>query len=309
MMMVARWHLWALVGALAISAGLTAAAADSSRESKKVVSALKPDDSLEHLDVFAGIERGVLDVRLVPQDEFGGNLLIENKGDKPLNVDLPPAFIGKQVLKQAPGQQPQQQPNGFGQLSGLAGQTGGGSQVIGGGAGSGTGNNGVGNNGVGNNGFGNNAGAGPGGGNGAGFFSVPTDKIVRVPYRSVCLEHGKPAPSSRMTYRLGKVEEFQDDPVLVETLKIVADGEHDKQAGQAAAWHVASKLSWKQLREKSIQHIGHPATRYFTKETLVRAQTIHETALARAEERDAKSVKAADAATEASSPGVVVKRD
>ena len=278
--MFVRWQLLALVGTIAVCLTLPAFSADSQKEAKKVIAALKANDALEHIDVFAGIEQGILDVKLIPNDALGGNILIENKGPKPLNVDFPEAFIGKQVLKQFPNQQPNNgNGNGLTNLANLTGQAGGGSQVQGGGIGQGFSNGG-------SNG-GNPGAAGPGNGNG--FFSVPTDKIVRVAYRSVCLEHGKPTPSPRMTYRLGKVEEFSDDPVLTETLKIVASGEHDAQAGQAAAWHVANKMSWKQLREKSNQHIGRPATRHFTKETLALAQRIHEIAETRVKERDVKT--------------------
>lgn len=296
--MVARWRLLALVGTLAVSLVLPATSADSQKEHKRVISTLKADESLEHIDVFAGIEQGVLDVKLIPHDALGGNILIENKGAKPLNVDFPPAFIGKQVLKQLPAQQNapgQQQNNGLNALGNLVGQTAGGAQVQGGGIGQTQGNN--------------PGAAGPGNGNGNGFFSVPTDKIIRVAYRSVCLEHGKPDPTPRMIYRLGKVEEFSDDPVLAETLKLVASGEHDPQAGQAAAWHVANKLSWKKLGEKTTPHIGRPATRYFTSETVAHAQKIHATAVARAKEQETKSVATANLATETDSSAGIAKRD
>ncbi len=301
--MVARWRCLALVGTFALSLVLPAVSADSRRETKKTVPFAKADESLEHIDVFAGIDQGVLDVKLIPQDALGGNILIENKGAKPLNVDFPPAFIGKQVLKQF--QQPGANVGGPG--GGANGQPGGGgAQIQGGGIGQGQGNNGA----IGNGpGLGNVGGPGRGNGNGLGFFSVPTDKIVRVPYRSVCLEHGRPDPTPRMTYRIGKVEEFSDDPVLAETLKMVASGEHDAQAGQAAAWHVANKLSWKQLGEKTIPHIGRSATRYFTAETLDRAKKFHETAIIRAKELEAKSIASTNLEAEsARSPGIA-KRD
>ena len=98
--MVACWRCLALVGTLAVSLVLPAFSADSRKEPKKSIPFAKADELLEHIDVFAGIEQGVLDVKLIPQDALGGNILIENKGAKPLNVDFPPAFIGKQVLKQ-----------------------------------------------------------------------------------------------------------------------------------------------------------------------------------------------------------------
>ena len=305
--MVARWRFVVLVGTLALSFVLPAVSADARKESKKTVSFAKADASLEHVDVFTGIEQGVLDVKVIPQDALGGNILIENKGEKPLNVDFPPAFIAKQVLKQFPGQQPGANAGGPG--GGANGQpNGGGSQIQGGGTGQGI--NGAAGNGVGNPGGGRRGNGNANGmGNGIGFFSVPTDKIVRVPYRSVCLEHGKPDPTPRMTYRLGKVEEFSDDPVLVETLKIVANGEHDPQAAQAAAWHVANKMSWKQLTEKSIPHIGRPATRYFSAETLDRAQKIHETAIIRAKELEEKSVATANLTNESASAKAIAKQE
>lgn len=301
--MVARGRLLALVGTLAVSLVLPALSADSRGAQKKVSTASKSDDSLEHIDVFAGIEQGILDVKMLPQDAMGGNLLIENKGPKPLNVDFPPAFIGKQVLKQFPGVQPGAGNNGPGG-GGPGGQPGGnGAQVLGGGIGQAQNQN--------NGAAGNPGGAGRGNGNanGNGFFSVPTDKIIRVAYRSACLEHGKPDPTPRMTYRISKVEEFSDDPVLAETIKLVASGEHDPQATQAVAWHVANKMSWKELSEKAISHIGRPATRYFTAETVARAQKIHATAVARAKDLDEKSIASTDLAAEsARSPGLS-KRD
>lgn len=257
--------------------------ADSKKEPKKrVVTAVKLNESLEHMDVFEGIEKGVLEVRMIPKDAMGGNLFIENKGDKPLNVDFPAAFVGKQVLKQFGGAQ---QGGGFGggqQGGGFGGgqQGGGGQQAQGGGIGGG-----------GQQGGGFGGGGQQGGGGGGGFFSVPTNQVIRVTYRSVCLEHGKADPTSRSVYRMAKVEEFSTDPVLEETLKMVASGQLDPQAGQAATWHLTDKMSWDQLTAKSIPHVGKQSTPYFSHETLARARNIHTTAVARVNERDEKSGK------------------
>lgn len=290
--MFTRWRRWALVGALAVSLAAPGISADSNKEPKrKIVAPQKIDQSLEHIDVFEGIEKGVLDVKMIPKDAMGGNMLIENKGDKPLNVDFPAAFIGKQVLKQFGGQQ------GGGQQGGFGGQQGGGGQAQGGGLG-------------GQQGGGQQGGFGGGQQGGGGFFSVPADKIVRVTYRSVCLEHGKPEPNTRMTYRIGKVEEISDDPVLEETLKMVASGQLDPQAGQAATWHITDKMSWEQLAAKSIPHVGRPATPYFSPETLARARNIHITAMARAKEREEKSGKSSVASVKDSrGTSATVKRD
>ncbi len=294
--MFSRWRPWALVGALAVSLVAPGISADSKKETKrKVIPAQKVDESLDHLDVFEGIEKGVLDVKMIPKDAMGGNMLIENKGDKPLNVDFPGAFIGKQVLKQFGGGG-QQGGGGGGQQGG-----GGGGQQQGGGGGGGQQGGGGG--------FGGGGQQG-GGGGGGGFFSVPADKVVRVTYRSVCLEHGKAEPTSRMTYRIAKVEEFSSDPVLTEILGMVSDGKLDPQAGQAATWHLTDKMSWEQLEAKSIPHIGRPASPYFSAETLARAKNIHVTAVARVKEREENSGKSAVASAKNSrATSATVKRD
>ncbi len=300
--MLSRWCPSLLVGAVVVSLVAPGMSADTKKETKKKVGpAVKVDKSLDHIDVFAGIEQGVLDVKMIPNDAMGGNMLIENKGDKPLNVDFPAAFIGKQVLKQfggggggfgGGGQQ-----GGFG--GGQQGGQGGGQQSQGGGFGGGQQGGGGG--------FG--GGQQGGGGGGGGFFSVPADRIVRVAYRSVCLEHGKPEPTSRVTYRIGKVEEFSDDPVLEETLKMVASGQLDPQAGQAATWHLANKMSWQELAAKSIPHVGRPATPYFSADTLARAQNIHTTAVARVKERESSDKSSVASAKGNGRTSATIKRD
>jgi len=305
--MFARWRPWALVGALAVSLVVPVNSADStSAVKRKVVPAQKVDESLDHIDVFEGIEKGVLDVKMIPKDAMGGNMLIENKGDKPLNVDFPAAFIGKQVLKQFGGGMG----GGMGGMGGGMGGQGGGMGGMGGGQQQGGGMGGMGGMGGGMGGMGGGGFGGGGQQGGGGFFSVPADKVVRVAYRAVCLEHGKPEPSSRMTYRIGKVEEFSDNPVLEETLKLVASGQLDPQAGQAATWHITDKMSWEQLAAKSIPHIGRPATPYFSAETLRRAQNIHVAAVARVKERQEKNEKSTVASNKKSlGAASTVKRD
>ena len=300
--MFSRWRPWALVGALAVSLVAPGISADSKKETKKKVGpAVKLNESLEHMDVFEGIEKGVLDVKMIPNDAMGGIVLVENKGDKPLNVDFPAAFVGKQILKQGFGGQ-QGGGGGFGGGGQQGGGQGGGGQQQQGGGGQGGQQGGGG-------GFGGGGQQG-GGGGGGGFFSVPTDRIIRFKYLAVCLEHGKAEPSPRSVYRIAKVEEFSTDPNLEETLRMVASGQHDPQAGQAATWHLTDKMSWEQLAAKSIPHIGQPSTPYFSAETLARARNIHTTAVARVNERDGKSDKSSVAsAKNGRTTSSTVKRD
>ncbi len=279
--MFCRWRPWALVGVLALTFVAPGLSADA-KKPKKVVPAVKFDASAEQMDVFEGIERGILEVKMVPKDALGGKLFIENKGDKPLNVEFPAAFIGKQVLRQGGFGGGNRGGGGLGGGGlGGGGQGGGGNQQQGGGLGGG----GQGGGGLGGGGLG-------GGGQGGGFFSVPPDRIVRVAYRSVCLEHGKPDPSPGMTYQIAKVEEFSEDPILKELLTQVANGQLEAQSAQAAAWHLTDKMSWEQLAAKSIPHLGGRApSPYFSPEQLHRAQQIFSTAVVRVNEQteDAKT--------------------
>ena len=297
--MFTRWRPWALVGALAVSVVAPGISADSKKETKKpVVTPVKLNESLEHMDVFEGIEQGVLDVKMIPNDAMGGNLFVENKGDKPLNVDFPAAFVGKQILKQGFGGQGGGG-GGFGGGGGgqQGGQGGGGQQQQGGGGQGGQ------------QGGGGGGGQQGGGGGGGGFFSVPTDRIIRFKYLAVCLEHGKAEPTPRSVYRITKVEEFSTDPVLEETLKMVASGQLDPQAGQAATWHLTDKMSWEQLAAKSIPHIGKQSTPYFSAETLARARNIHTTAVARANEREKSDKSSVASAKNGRTTSSTVKRD
>ena len=98
--MMCRWYSWMLVGGLMVGIVAPGISADAKKEKKKIIPAVKLDTSAEHIDVFEGIEQGLLEVKMIPKDSLGGNMLIENKGDKPLNVDFPAAFVGRQVLKQ-----------------------------------------------------------------------------------------------------------------------------------------------------------------------------------------------------------------
>lgn len=303
--MFSRWCPSLLVGAMVVGLVAPGMSADTKKETKKKVGpAAKVDGSLEHIDVFAGIEQGVLEVKMIPNDAMGGNMLIENKGEKPLNVDFPAAFIGKQVLKQFGGGGGGFGGGGGGQQGGFGGggQQGGGQQSQGGGLGGGQQGGGGG--------FGGGGGQQGGGGGGGGFFSVPTDRVVRVTYRSVCLEHGKAEPSPRTIYRIAKVEEFSTDPVLEETLKMVSNGQLEPQAGQAATWHITNKMSWQELSAKSIPHVGQPSTPYFSAATMARAQSIHTTAVARVKERGERSDKSpvASAKNNSGAP-TTVKRD
>jgi hypothetical protein len=209
---------------------------------------------------------------VIALDEKHGKVLVENLSDEPLTVELPKSIVGVHVVKQ-----------GFGAGAGTGttgtddgggGGGGGGGQAFGGGMGGGMMGGGM-----------MGGGMMGGGGYGGGFFSVPPEKIVSVPYKSVCLEHGKAEPSPRMTYKLVPTEEYTDDPALQELIALIGTGRINTQVAQAAAWHLANKMSWRELARKSVRHIGLPSTPYFHPAHLIGAQRLVAAAESKAKER------------------------
>lgn len=268
--------LTAVAGGL-LSATGPATAAEKTRRS--IITKPKFDPEAEKVKLFDGMKDGTLDVTIVTKDEMGGNVFIENKTDKPLTVLLPDAFVATPVLKQF----------GAGGQGGVGGQNnnnqngnsnGGQQQQSGGGFGGG----GQGGFGGGGGGFG---GGGLGGG-GGGFFSVPPEKTLRVPYTSVCLNHGKAEPRPKSNYTIIPLEEYTNNEQLREVIRLVGTGKLDSQSAQAAAWHLTDNMSWQELSNKAIKHISGPAEPYFSRAQLVNAQSIVAQAAANAKERASK---------------------
>jgi hypothetical protein len=91
---------------------------------------------------------------------------------------------------------------------------------------------------------------------GDGSFVVPPGGTRTFRFATVCLEHGKPEPSPRIAYRLEPLESFSDDPRLAFVMASQANGQVSQKAAQAAAWHIASGLSWQRLEAEMIDHAG-----------------------------------------------------
>lgn len=233
----------------------------ASKTKKKVSGKLTVDPTAEKVGFFDAMDRGDLEVVMIPQDAKGGKLFIENLTDKPLTVEMPDAFVGVQVLKQ------------FGGRGGGGGGFGGGGGGFGGGGGGFGGGQVTGGGGAGGSSMRGGGGGGARGG-GGNFFSVPPEVIVRVGYNSVCLEHGKNDPSSQMRYRPVRVEQYSQDPVLKELLVKVSEQTIDSDVAQAAAWNINSKMSWDELAKKTVGRAGvNKYTPYFSQEVLAQARS------------------------------------
>jgi hypothetical protein len=225
----------------------------SAETRKPVITKPKFDPSAEKVEFFKGMEEGQLETKFVPKDANGGFLLVTNATTEPVTVELPEAFVAVQVLKQFGGM-------GGGGMGGMGG--GGMGGMGGGGMGGGQNQNvggGMGGGGMGGGGMGGMGGGGMGGmgggGMGGGFFSIPPERTVRVPYVSACLNHGKPDPSARLEYKLVPVEEYTKDEVLGELIRMVGSGRVNQHSAQAAIWNRTDNMSWQDLASKSTRGI------------------------------------------------------
>ena len=257
-----------------------AAASKTGQTFKYPIKNPKFDPSAEQVDIFDAVDAGQVTVRLIPRNAIGGNVLIENKTDKPLTVKIPDAVVGVSVHSQ------------FGNF-GAAGNLGLGNQGPGNNAGLGNGQNGpqkIGGGigpaqGLGNGQpFGNGQGNAPG--IGQGFFSIPAEQLISLNFNSVCLEHGKPEPGPNSKYTLAPVSKISRDPVLYQLLTVVGSGKVDTKAGQAAAWHLANKMSFQQLAEKMNTPLGaltHPPD--FSRSQILAAEEL----IAQAKQRAAEA--------------------
>ena len=144
-------------------------------------------------------------------------------------------------------------------------------------------------------------------GGGGGAFSIPAEKTRVLRVVTVCLEHGKPEPSSRYPYKLTALESFSNDPKLAVVMESLSRGELSQKVAQAAAWHIANGLSWQQLAAKMIDHAGgDPDEAYFTPEQLLVAHRVVASATQAALQRKAGSQQPPATANESAASASVL---
>jgi hypothetical protein len=136
---------------------------------------------------------------------------------------------------------------------------------------------------------------GGGGMGGGGFFSIPAERTLKVPFVSACLNHGKAEPNSTAQYRMVKVSDYTSDPVLAELITMVGTGRVDQQSAQAAIWTRTDNMSWEQLSTKTVRGI-HGFRRYFQPGQIVQGQQLVATAETRVREQGEKAPQAEEPA-------------
>lgn len=257
------------------------------------------------IEMFSGIKSGEIEVTLIPKDTTEATVLFRNKTGKPVAIKVPEAFAGVPVLAQGPGALGGP-PGGRGR-GGAPGMGGGG--MMGGMQGVGGGMMGGGMMGGGM--MGGMMGGGMMGGGmmggmmGAGIMNigpdkvgkvmnVAPDKIVKMKVPLVCLEHGKKDPNPRVKYEIVPIESFTDNAEVAELCKMLGHGEINQNAAQAAAWHLASGVTWEQLAVKERSHYSTGEVEmYFEPGEIVLASKIATVAEQRAKFQKEQSTAAA----------------
>jgi hypothetical protein len=199
---------------------------------------------VEAVDLFAAVEQGDIEVKLIPSNDKEANVIITNKTKRPLSVRLPAVFAGVPVLAQPIDG------GGFGAEGGRDGDNNNNqNQALGGGFGGGLGGIGGGLGGIGG-GFG-------------GAFNIAPEKVGRMKVACVCLEHGKRDPNPRVPYAMKPIDEVTKDAKVHLVIKLLASGKVNQRIAQAATWHFANGMSWQQLAAKQIDRLGRPDEPYF----------------------------------------------
>jgi len=252
-----RLRIAAIVAVSAVCAVCAVVTPVAAREPVKAASSASPGESGAAEDLFAAQAAGHVEVKYIPNDSRSAQVIVTNRTRKPLTLRMPTAFAGVPVLAQLMGMGGGGGGAGFG-----AGGIGGGGQATGGGFGQ-QGMNGMGGGGM--------------GGMGGGAFSLPPQKTRVLRVTTVCLEHGKPEPSPRLSYKLVELETFSSDPRLAAVLEQLGRGELSQKVAQAAAWHLANGLSWERIAAEKIDHAGPvPDEAYFTPAELLAAHRVVE---------------------------------
>ena len=227
---------------LVVAALVPAVVVAAQRRSKTKPGQYNPDH--QTVEMFKAIDAGQIEVKLIPKDATQCNVLIKNKTNKPLNVELPGAFAGVPVLAQMMG---------GGNMGG--GGMGGGSnmnQGFGGGMGGGMMGGGMGGGGMG------------GGGMGGGFFNIASEKVGKLPCPPVCLEHGKRDPRPAVPYVIKPIESFTDKAEVHELCRMLGRGLVPQRAAQVAAWHLNNGMSLRELAAKQLRFANGSSRPYFS---------------------------------------------
>jgi len=227
--MLRAQQAWVL--GLSLAALVSVAPAGEADSRRAAASSASTADS-PSVELFAGLQAGQIDVKIYPQDSKCCRLRITNKTPGPLSIVLPEAFAAAPILAQFDRQgrdneQKAPQTLGVGPLDNMQQRN--------------PFNNGQ------NNRF--NQQQRP-------FFNLPPEKSAQVKLPAVCLEYGRPEPSPRVAYQLKPLAEVTDKPGVWELCTLLGNSDTNREAVQAAVWHLNNDLSWSELKQKVRTKFG-----------------------------------------------------
>jgi hypothetical protein len=222
----------------------------------QVVLAAKASTAANTVDLFTAIDKGLIDVKVIPKDSSQLRVMIENKTDKPLTVKLPDAFAAVPVLAQAGapgGPAAKKQPQ---------------NQAVGGGMGM------------------PGAGMGmPGMGIG-GLNNIAPEKVAQLTaVPTVCLDNGKGEPRAAIPYVIKRIEDYTTQPGVREICQMLGNGKINQRVAQVCAWHLNNGLTWEQLSSKQLRFADGSSRPYFTPKEIQAARQASAAAVQTAKQR------------------------
>lgn len=105
-------------------------------------------------------------------------------------------------------------------------------------------------------------------------LTIAAKKTVTEKVDSFCLEFGKPDPNRRISYKLVRLEDFNEKAALRELLREYGAGECQQRVAQLAIWHVANGVPWERLAHIRLGRSPGGGRRTFSEDEVLAAQKL-----------------------------------
>ncbi len=171
--------------------------------------AAQPDPA-DAVNLFPAIEKGQIEVKVIPKDSSQLRVMIENKTDKPLTVKLPDAFAAVPILAQnaaPPARNNNRNNNNNNQNQGMGGGMGG---MMGGG------------------------GMGMGGMGMGGMMNIAPEKVGQLKVPTVCLDYGKGEPRAAIPYAIKPIDDYTTQTGVREVCEMLGKGQVNQRVAQVS---------------------------------------------------------------------------
>ncbi len=240
---------WCLGWGAALLLAGSALAAESGRKPVRVG---RYNPKAQTVEMFAAMENGDIAVRLVPWNALLCRILVENKTDEPLNVELPKAFVGVPVSAQRPGEDHpiSDRDSGSGDTQNLGGGMGGYGSI---------GKEGV--------------------------LDIHAKQVGQFNVSTVCLDHDKEGPLPGAAYEIKRADRVAVKLGVGEVCELLGNGKIDQQVAQGVAWHLNNKLGWEQLAAERIPSAHGKSRPYFSQKEIEAGKVVAAQAVKTAKER------------------------